>query len=209
MLKKKDKKHIVIGLTGGIASGKSTASAFFKRMGCKIVDADAVAHKIVQPGMPALKAIANYFGSDILLPNGELNRPKLAALIFSDKNAQKALNQITHPLILAAMQAKTQNLVQNGAKIIIWDVPLLFETGFNNYTHASVLIDTNEELQLQRLMLRNGLSRDEALARVAAQMPLQQKRELATMTITNNGTIEELEKRANLVLDKLTKHIKD
>lgn len=209
MLKKKYKNHLVAGLTGGIASGKSTIAAFFKELGAQVVDADGIARQVVLPGSPVLQAITMRFGAQILLPNGSLNRAKLGEIIFNDKQAQADLNAITHPAILAAMQKQTKELAQKGAKIIIWDVPLLFETGFNAYVNVSILADTREDLQLQRLMQRDGLSEAAAKKRIAAQMALHQKRELATIIIHNNESLAELKKKTSLVYRQLIKQIED
>lgn len=202
------KNNLVAGLTGGIASGKSTVASLFRELGCVTIDADQVAREIVQPGKPALEAIIAHFGREFLCPAQELDRQKLAALIFSDKAARTALESITHPLILAEMQRKTALAAKLQSGVIIWDVPLLFETGFALYVDVSILVYTPEKDQLERLMHRDGISREAALSRINSQMPLQQKRELATIIIDNSGTAEELKEQVGLVYQQLI-NIKD
>lgn len=209
MYKKKNSNYVTAGLTGGIASGKSTVAGLFRELGCDIIDADQVARAIVRPGEPALREIAARFGKEILLPDQELDRKKLAEIIFSDKTAKTALDAITHPIILAEMQRKT---VEKGKKtngVIIWDVPLLFEAGFAQYVDASVLVYTPVEIQLERLMRRDGISRNDALKRINSQMPLHQKRELATIIINNSGTISEVKEQVSLVYQELLTYVKD
>lgn len=202
------KNNIVAGLTGGIASGKSTVASLFRDLGCVVIDADQVAREIVQPGKPALQAIIALFGQEFLQPDQKLDRKKLAALIFSDKAAKTALEAITHPLILAEMQRKTALAAKAKDGVIIWDVPLLFETGFALYVDVSILVCTPPANQLERLMRRDGISREAALRRINAQMPLQQKRELATIIIDNSGTVEEVKEQVGLVYQQLI-NIKD
>lgn len=202
------KNNIVAGLTGGIASGKSTVASFFCELGCVIIDADQVAHEIVQPCKPALQAIIARFGKEFLRPDQQLDRKKLAALIFSDKAAKTALEAITHPIILAEMQRQTVAAAKANDCVIIWDVPLLFETGFALYVDVSILVYTPVENQLERLMQRDGISREAALSRINSQMPLQQKRELATIIINNSGTVEEVKEQVRLVYQQLI-NIKD
>lgn len=209
MYKKKNSNYVTAGLTGGIASGKSTVAGLFRELGCDIIDADQVARAIVRPGEPALREIAARFGKEILLPDQELDRKKLAEIIFSDKTAKTALDAITHPIILAEMQRKTVETGKKTNGVIIWDVPLLFEAGFAQYVDASVLVYTPVEIQLERLMRRDGISRTDALKRINSQMPLHQKRELATIIINNSGTILEVKEQVSLVYQELLTYIKD
>lgn len=202
------KNNLVAGLTGGIASGKSTVASLFRELGCVVIDADQAAREIVQPGKPALQAIVARFGQEFLQPGQGLDRQKLAALIFSDKCAKAALEAITHPLILAEMQRKTAAAAKAKSGVIIWDVPLLFETGFASHVDVSILVYTPPANQLERLMRRDGLNREAALSRINSQMPLQQKRELATIIINNSGTVEEVKEQVGLVYQQLI-NIKD
>lgn len=203
MYKKKNNSYVTAGLTGGIASGKSTVAEWFHELGCDIIDADQVARAIVRPGKPALREIAARFGKEILLPDQELDRKKLAEIIFSDNTAKTALDAITHPIILAEMQRKTAEIGKKTNGVIIWDVPLLFEAGFAQYVDVSVLVYTPVEIQLERLMRRDGISSADALKRIDSQMPLHQKQELATITINNSGTILEVKEQVSLVYQQL------
>lgn len=209
MFKKMYKKNLVAGLTGGIASGKSTVAALFKALGCQIVDADVVARAIVQPGESAWREIVARFGSEILLPDQNLDRKKLAEIIFSDNAAKTILDNISHPTILAEMQRKTAELTKKSPGVIIWDVPLLFETDFVRYVDLSILVYTPVAMQLERLTARDGISRAAARKRLGAQMPLHEKRELATMIIDNSGNLSEVKEKVSLVYQQLLTYLKD
>lgn len=209
MHKKKNQSYIVAGLTGGIASGKSTVAALFRELGCAVIDADQVAREIVRPFEPAWREIAARFGKEILLPDQELDRKKLAEIIFNDNAAKTALDAITHPTILAEMQRKTAVIGKKTNNVVIWDVPLLFEAGFVQYVDVSILVYTPVAMQLERLVQRDGISREAALKRINVQMPLQQKRELATIIIDNSGKLAEVKQEVSLVYLELLKYIKD
>lgn len=209
MCKKTNNKNIIAGLTGGIASGKSTVAGFLKELGCEVIDADKVAREIVQPQQPAWQKIAARFGNQILLPDQQIDRKKLAEIIFNDASAKMELDNITHPIILGEMQRKTAELEKKSNNLIIWDVALLFESGFYQYVDESILVAVPVEIQLERLLKRDGISFAEGMARINSQMPLQQKKELATIIIDNSGTISEVKEEVSLVYQKLINNIKD
>lgn len=209
MFKKNIKTYIVAGLTGGIAAGKSTVACFFRELGATVINADAVARHIVRPGQPALKEITALFGPQVLLPNGELNRPTLAEIIFGNAAAKAKLDALTHPIILAEMQQETAMLVQKKHSVIIWEVPLLFESGFYLTVDVSILVCTSAEVQLARLMVRDGLTATQANLRINSQMPLHQKKELATIMIDNGGDLAATKKVVGLVYNELLKQVKD
>lgn len=193
---------LVLGLTGGIASGKSTADAFFLKRNLPVIDSDVIAHDILNIDQLGYKKVISYFGQDILNSDRTLNRKKLGQIVFNDQSKLNVLNQITHPLIFSEIEDKiTQNKLFKKPVVIV-DAPLLFETKVKDYCDKTLLIAVPEELQVQRLMTRDRLNKTEALNRIKTQMPLSQKEKLADYVITNTGTIKELEtKLANLLCE--------
>ena len=181
----------IIGLTGGIASGKSTVSNWLISQGYPVVDADIAARKVVEPGMPALREITEAFGRDILLEDGTLDRKKLGAIIFSDEEKRQTLNAIVHPAVREWMRQETERAFSVGASVVIMDIPLLFESKLTHMVEETVLVYVSMETQLKRLMDRDGYSEADALARIHAQMPIDDKRKLADYIIDNNGPVSE------------------
>jgi dephospho-CoA kinase len=187
---------VIVGLTGGIATGKSTVSQMLRDLGATVIDADVWARKVVEPGSPALAEIAETFGPGVLHPDGTLNRPALADIVFHDDKARERLNAITHPRVREGMWQETQAALAARPDLpVIWDVPLLFEGGTWRLVDATVVVYVDEETQRTRLMQRNGLSREDADARIRAQMPIEEKRQRADYVIDNRGTIEETRKQ--------------
>ncbi|UII55142.1 dephospho-CoA kinase [Cytobacillus spongiae] len=182
---------IVIGLTGGIASGKSTVSAMLHEMGIFIIDADVEAKLAVGVGEQAYHDIVLNFGKDILLENGEIDRGKLGSIIFHDKEKRLELNRIVHPAVRKRMLLKKERAILEGAEIIVMDIPLLFESELTYMVDKVLLVYVDEATQLRRLIDRNHLSKEEAIARIQSQMPLKEKVAQADYVIDNNGTIEE------------------
>jgi len=181
----------IVGLTGGIASGKSTVSSMLRELGAYVVDADVWARRVVEPGSDGLSEIVSAFGSDILMPDGTLNRPRLATIIFHDASQRDVLNRITHPRVREGMLAETAAYAsQKPGQPVIWDVPLLFEGETHHLVGATILVYVPLHVQKERLMARNQLTEAEALARIAAQMPLDDKRSLATYVIDNSQSLE-------------------
>ncbi|MCH6269239.1 dephospho-CoA kinase [Neobacillus citreus] len=186
---------LVIGLTGGIASGKSTVSNMLKEMNITVVDADVEARLAVDKGEPAYQKIIAEFGQDILLENGEIDRQKLGAIIFYQEEKRQLLNQIVHPEVRKRMMEKIQKASENQEEVIILDIPLLFESKLTFMVEKTILVYVDRETQLKRLMQRNQLSEADAQARVNSQMPLAEKVKLANAVIDNNGSIEETKKQ--------------
>jgi len=180
----------IIGLTGGIATGKSTVAKMLTNRGYEVIDADEIVHKLQAKKSPLLKEISKAFGSTVLNENGSLNREKLGQMIFNDEKKRSLLDSIVHPAVRAEFERKIQ-LVQSD--ILFLDVPLLFESGFDDLADVTLVINASVEVQLERLMLRNGLSHQEARARIDAQMPMSQKVKLADFVIDNDGDLAELE----------------
>ena len=182
---------VVAGLTGGIATGKSTVSAIFKACGAVIVDADVIAREVVQKGRKAWSEIIDTFGSRILLPDGSINRPALGDIIFHDPVRQQILNHIVHPEVMAETNRRLVEINHDSPDaVVILDVPLLFESGMDKGLSEIIVVYVPEPLQLQRLMHRNALSEDQALARIRSQIPVEEKKRRATRIIDNSGSID-------------------
>lgn len=177
----------VLGLTGGIGSGKSMVARMFAQLGADVIDADQLAREIVEPGQPALEEIAAAFGQEILLPDGRLNRSKLAGIIFADVGARARLDAITHPKIRQRMDAEIAAR-RSGSGVLIVDIPLLYENGRTATVETVIVVWVDPETQLRRLQERDGLTLDQARQRIAAQMPLDEKRARADLVIDNSGS---------------------
>lgn len=176
------------GLTGGIASGKSTVSRMLRELGAHVLDADAIAREVVAPGTPGLAEVASRFPG-VVGPDGRLDRAKLGARVFADPTERTALNALLHPRIGAAFLEKTQALAEQGVERVIYDAPLLIENGLHAGMDGVVLVWVPRELQKQRLMARDGLDAQAAEARLAAQLPLEEKRRHATWIVDNTGEL--------------------
>jgi dephospho-CoA kinase len=181
----------IIGLTGGIASGKSTVSSLLAQKGFTVVDADLAARKVVEPGEPAYLKIVETFGQDILNKEGTLDRAALGSIIFHNEERRKELNGIVHPAVRAEMLAEKEKAFENGKQTVVMDIPLLFESNLTWMVEKTVVVYVDRDTQLSRLMLRNGLTEEEAKARVNSQMSLDEKRKLADAVLDNRGTIDE------------------
>jgi dephospho-CoA kinase len=176
------------GLTGGIASGKSTVSRMFRELGAHVLDADVIAREVVEPGTPGLAAVSARFPG-VLGPDGRLDRAKLGTRVFADATERAALNAIVHPLVREAFLHKVQALAEQGVERILYDVPLLIETGLHTNMDGVVLVWVPRPVQKTRLMSRDGLDEAAAEARLAAQLPLDDKRPYATWIVDNSGDL--------------------
>ena len=181
----------IFGLTGGIGSGKSTVAAFFRELGAEIVDADQLAREAVSPGSPGLAQIVETFGRKILLDDGTLDRPALGQLVFADEAKRKQLNAIVHPEVQRLALESFQRLMNDGAQTIIYDVPLLYESKLESMFLAVVVVYVPREIQLERVMRRDKLSKLETQQRLAAQMSLDTKAERADYLINNSQGLSE------------------
>lgn len=183
-----------IGLTGGIASGKSTVSAMLVRKGALLIDADQIAREVVLPGRPALLEIVQRFGQAVLLEDGALHRKKLGEMIFRDSEARKDLEAILHPQIRAIMRQRMLEWeTENPQSLVVVDVPLLFESKLQGMFSEVMLVYAPVDIQRNRLMQREGISWEEAELRLDSQMPIEGKKKLADVIINNSGTLEETE----------------
>ncbi|WP_440961854.1 dephospho-CoA kinase [Paenibacillus nitricinens] len=195
---------MIIGLTGGIASGKSTVSALLVSKGARLVDADVIAREVMLPGHEVLAAAVKQFGSEILSPDGTLNRGKLGDIVFQDPAALQALNNLTHPAIRREIKERMNSLeVEDPKKLTIVDIPLLFESGLENMFHEILVVYVPREVQIARLMERNGLSLEQAEARLNAQMDIEAKRNKADYIIDNSGELAHTEQQVAVLWDRL------
>ncbi len=179
---------LLIGLTGSIASGKSTVSRFLRELGAPVVDADAIVHELQAPGSPLLEQIAAAFGPEIIREDGSLDRAALGGIVFRDPERRKALEAIVHPAVRQRMWAEVERLRSEGRPAVVLDIPLLFESGWDRTVDQVWVVYVDRQTQVARLMARDGLSRGEAERRIAAQMDLEAKRERADVVIDNRGT---------------------
>ena len=203
------KRFLLVGLTGGIATGKSTVSAMFAHLGAKVVDADQLAREVVMPGQPAHAEIVKAFGPDVLQADGQLDRKRLGALVFADAERRRRLEQITHPAIRVRQQrilSVYEEEVFEG--IVIWDVALLIETGGAKGMDKVVVVAADPDTELARLMARDGFSEEEARRRIGSQMPIAEKAKLADYVIDNSGTRAETERRVREVYRALGEDLK-
>lgn len=176
----------VIGLTGGIASGKSTVSKMLAELGAFILDADKIAHEVMEPQKPAWHDIINYFGEEILLSDQTINRTKLGEKIFNNENARTKLEAIMHPRIKQRIFEKMTCFAQCDGKCLVLDVPLLYEVGWQDMADEIWVVYVDQDVQIQRLMKRNGLSLEQAMVRIKSQMDLVEKAKYANVIIDNN-----------------------
>lgn len=193
---------LIVGLTGGIASGKSTISSYYQSLNIPIIDADIESRLAVEKGEPAYIKIAAHFGKEVLHSDGTLNRQKLGEIIFSNEEERRVLNSIVHPDVRRRIEEKQRQAVEAGEKVVILDIPLLFENKLNHTVDRTILVYVDQDTQIARLMKRNDLSYEQALKRINAQMPLQEKLALADEVINNNGSMEESIHQANRILKK-------
>ena len=192
----------IIGLTGGIGSGKTTVSNYLTEKGFTVIDADKVARDIVEPGMKATKAIAFEFGEDMINPDGSLNRKKLGDAVFSDKEKLLKLNKITHQEILDRIKKNILELKNDKAELIFIDAPLLFETGIDSMVHETWVIDAPESIRIERIKIRDFIEDESIKLRIANQMEQGLKNAKATIVIDNSLGMEELYNKINQLTRK-------
>lgn len=184
-----------IGLTGGIASGKSTVVSMLRDYGAAIIDCDIIARDMVQPGSEGLQAVGRAFGPQALLPDGTMNRAYIGSVVFTDAARKKELEDILFPLIHREIDRRTAMLENAGTKMVFLDMPLLFEVKYHSYVDEVWLVYVDAATQLTRLMARNGYTKEEALARIHSQFPIDEKRSLSQVIIDNTASLENTEKQ--------------
>ncbi|NHC25137.1 dephospho-CoA kinase [Nocardioides sp. IC4_145] len=182
-----------VGLTGGIASGKSTVSAILVELGAVLIDGDALAREVVQPGTPGLQRVVETFGPEVLTADGELDRPALGAIVFADEARRKELEAIVHPLVFERIVELEASATPED--LVVHDIPLLAESGRAPTFDAVVVVDVPVETQVDRMLTQRGMTREDAKARVRAQASREQRLAIATHVIDNTGTLEDLRRR--------------
>ncbi len=194
---------MVLGLTGGIASGKTTVAQAFQAMGAVVVSADLLAREVVQPGANVLQQIAVHFGRKVLREDGTLNRQLLGDIIFNDPQARLALNKITHPAIAELAGKRLREAEQAGASLVVYDAPLLFEAGADRQVDKVLVVKVDAEIQLARLMARDGIDRQQALARIESQMSQGEKIARADFVVDNSGSPQETLDQVRSLVERL------
>ncbi|MGC5324262.1 dephospho-CoA kinase [Brevibacillus sp. SYSU BS000544] len=199
---------MIIGLTGGIASGKSTVSALLKERRIPVVDADVIAREVVEPGKSAYQQIVDAFGSSILLPTGEIDRKALGEIVFSDERQRQVLNGIVHPQVRKEMTRQAKEASQSGHELVVMDIPLLFESKLQYMVDKIVLVYVPSDLQLIRLMERDKIDEEQAQKRIKSQFPIETKKNEADFIIDNSGTREETKVQVDQLLVTLRAELK-
>ncbi len=203
----------VLGLTGGIGTGKSTVARMFERLGAVVIDADAIVRELQAPGSPVLDEIVRAFGTELLRPDGSLDRERLGERVFRDPATRSRLDAIVHPRVGAEMARRLAAAREAGAPLILLDIPLLYEGRAaaggapggspRDAVEAVIVVYAPEPAQVERQLARNGYGRDEALRRVRAQLPIEEKRRLADHVIDNSGTLEDTERQVRALFERL------
>lgn len=193
----------LIGLTGGVGSGKTTVAEMLRELGAQVVDADEAAHAVYEPGSPGFDAVVREFGPEFV-EGGHIDRSRLGELVFRDDDARRRLNAIVHPLVRDWMALRTAEAAERGAEVVVQDVPLLFENGLERLFSTVVLVYVPEEVQVERLVSGRGFTPERAHAMIAAQMPIENKRGLAHHVINNSATREETLTQVRAIWKQLT-----
>jgi dephospho-CoA kinase len=193
----------VVGLTGGIGSGKSTVARMLAERGAAVVDADALAREVVAPGEPALEAIRQRFGDGVIAPDGTLDRKALGAIVFADGDARRDLEAITHPRIAERAQERLEAHRKAGAKVVVYEAALIVEKRLYTWMDGLIVVAASPETQIRRVMDRDGVSESEARRRLDAQLPLSEKVAVADWVVDNDGPLEETAREVDRIWETL------
>lgn len=202
-----DTPFAILGLTGGIASGKSTASAMLRERGARIIDADVIAREVVEPGQPAHADIREAFGEAVFHDDGTLDREALGAQVFGDANARARLNAITHPRIGQRMMQRANEARASGLSWVVYDAALIVENGIHEWLDSLIVVACSEQTQIARLMARDGIDAEAARARIDAQMPLADKLAVADYVIDNDGTLDQTRQQVAALYDEVDRRV--
>ncbi|WP_312117910.1 dephospho-CoA kinase [Brevibacillus reuszeri] len=192
--------NMILGLTGGIATGKSTVTAMLRERGIPVIDADQIAREVVEPGKPAYEAIVRHFSRDILLEDGQIDRKKLGEVVFSDESERQKLNAIVHPEVRRVMRQEAEAAEANGEQIVFMDIPLLYESKLQYLVEKIVVVYAPGDMQLARMMERDELDEEQAKKRLRAQFPIDQKKLEADFLIDNSQSREETQRQVEDLL---------
>ncbi|HCJ66077.1 MAG TPA: dephospho-CoA kinase, partial [Elusimicrobia bacterium] len=196
---------VIIGLTGGIASGKSIVINEFKKLGAKIIDADRIAHQLLKQDKKIKKEIISFFGEEVQKKNGEINRKKLGKIVFADTKKRKLLEKIVHPLIISEIKKKLNHLITKSRNhCIVIDAPLLFEAGITNLVDKIIVVFVPKKIQLKRLMKRNQINKKEAEQRISSQWDIRKKVKSADFVINNTNNLSSLRKQVEIIWNRIT-----
>lgn len=195
---------VAVGLTGGIATGKSTVSEMLRRRGARLVDADRIAREVVKPGQKGNEQVWRRFGEQVFHPDGSLDRKALGAIVFRDKSARQDLNRILHPLIMQRMREEKDHWEKiDPCQVVIMDIPLLIEENLTSLVDQVIVVYVTESIQLKRLMNRDQIDETEAKQKIAAQMPIEMKKTFADIVIDNSGSLTNTERQVDELWGKL------
>jgi dephospho-CoA kinase len=190
-----------VGLTGGVASGKSTVSAILDELGAVIIDADVLAREVVAKGTPGLEKVVAEFGPELFTPDGDLDRPAMGRLVFADEDARRRLEAIVHPLVFERIVELEE--AASADDVVVHDIPLLAESGRADTFDAVIVVDADPEVQVERMIRERGWTREEAESRMLAQASREERRAIATHLIVNDGSLEQLRARVEEVYEQL------
>ena len=193
------RKALVIGLTGGIATGKTTVAGMLKDLGARIISADDLIHDMLQPKSVIWSAVVEKFGEGILAPNGQIDRGKLADIVFEDEEKKKSLEAITHPPVIKHLTNEAKRFRKEGEGILVLEVPLLIEAGCLGIVDKILVVSAEQETQIERLEKRYGIGREEAILRIRSQLPLSEKLKYADWVVNTEGTLEGTKKQVDKV----------
>jgi dephospho-CoA kinase len=195
---------ILVGLTGGIATGKSTVASIFRRFGATVIDADQLAREVVRPGKPAWREIVKSFGKRVLLPDRTIDRPALGSIVFHNRRKLRRLEQIIHPRVAREQQRRARDIARRTPDaLIIYEVPLLFEAGVNTRVDTIIVVTADRGTQVARLKRRNGLTRREAIQRITSQLPLAEKARRADIVLDGTKSKSSLSREIRRVVHDL------